>query len=248
MNDCNAAADRERDLLRVLNSMYSRAQSQSGGGTTPAMHEATRRAQRNYEAAHIQAQLEQARLQSTTNELTQATQDEVNAKNDLRNYLAGPPKRADKRRDRPAQGQKPHPKHPNPRFQGRGHRVGDGTPAPPAAVKKAVSDKSSQRAIDAFHATSHAAFDDYSKMTIFPAPPAPPCTQLACLRSSSSRALQACPCNIRAAFSDIQDLKTARVQWHPDKFSKCPESLRAGFQKKAQEVFVVVDALYKEQQ
>lgn len=89
-----------------------------------------------------------------------------------------------------------------------------------------------------------AAFADYSSMAVFPAPPVAPCTRLEC--RTQPRLLEACQCNIRAAFARMEVQRMERSRWHPDKFARCPEGKREGFQRMAGEVFVVVDAMIRE--
>lgn len=43
-----------------------------------------------------------------------------------------------------------------------------------------------------------------------------------------------------------EQLKQLRFSFHPDKFSKCPPELVQLFEKQAAEVFVVVEAVYRE--
>ena len=88
-----------------------------------------------------------------------------------------------------------------------------------------------------------AAFANLKTMDTFPAPPAWTCGSLAC--ETTDRAISACPCNLRVIFKGVADLKHERLRWHPDKFSICPEGCRESHQRKAKEVFVVVDSLYR---
>ncbi|KAK3712949.1 hypothetical protein LTR37_008834 [Vermiconidia calcicola] len=53
--------------------------------------------------------------------------------------------------------------------------------------------------------------------------------------------------NIKYLFGGSRDLRAERLCWHPDKFSRALEESRAVFQKKAKEVFVVIDAMYKKE-
>jgi hypothetical protein len=102
--------------------------------------------------------------------------------------------------------------------------------------------------IASFHTKAQHAFADCGAMTSFPEPPAFPCLKLACVESKKTRALQACPCNIKKAFqAPGVDLKKSRLQWHPDRFGRCPEAVRESFKLKAHEVFVVVKDLYEAQ-
>lgn len=91
------------------------------------------------------------------------------------------------------------------------------------------------------------AFADYTTMQNFPQPPVKACNNISC--QATRRSLQACSCNIRAAFMGTVDLdlKRERLAWHPDRFSACPEQFRVAFKHMAMEIFVVVDALYNEQ-
>jgi len=84
-------------------------------------------------------------------------------------------------------------------------------------------------------------------MRTFPQPPVEACKNAGCALSAKSRALKACPCNLRKAFvgQTKAALKQQRVQFHPDKFSQVPEEVRASVQQAAREVFVVVDGLYQ---
>lgn len=86
---------------------------------------------------------------------------------------------------------------------------------------------------------------EYEENKVFPAPPSKPCGEVSC--EAKERALQACECNIKTAFETIQDLelKTERLRWHPDKFTKA--SCGENAEEKAKEVFVVLDAMYKKQ-
>ncbi|KAM0723666.1 hypothetical protein Q7P37_000654 [Cladosporium fusiforme] len=89
-------------------------------------------------------------------------------------------------------------------------------------------------------------FTDYVNITEFPEVPIKNCAQLACANTTTSRALKACPCNIREALQRLskEQLKKLRVGFHPDKFGRCAEELREDFKKKAEEVFVVVNEMY----
>lgn len=65
---------------------------------------------------------------------------------------------------------------------------------------------------------------------------------------NGTRALTACACNIRQGlqFLSVAQLKDLRLIFHPDKFSKCRVDRVELFKKQASEVFVVVDAMYRE--
>jgi hypothetical protein len=91
-----------------------------------------------------------------------------------------------------------------------------------------------------------AAFKDYTGLSSFPAPPANACSKPSC--NDETRALAACACDIRKALNHLtaSQLKDLRVLFHPDKFSKCREDLVESFKRKANAVFVVVNAMYGE--
>lgn len=88
-------------------------------------------------------------------------------------------------------------------------------------------------------------FANYASLTEFPEPPAFPCANLECRARSSVRKLSACICNIRVVFAD-RNLKAERLRWHPDKFSSVLSEVREEWQGKAREMFVLLDALYRE--
>ena len=79
----------------------------------------------------------------------------------------------------------------------------------------------------------------------FPDPPFKPCGRQAC--AAESRALKACCCNIGEMLrqSDRNTLKAVRIFFHPDKFSACDAGVKQESQKKACEIFVVADHMYK---
>jgi hypothetical protein len=62
------------------------------------------------------------------------------------------------------------------------------------------------------------------------------------------RTLTACACNIWQGlqYLSVGQLKDLRVLSHPDKFSKCRADRVELFKKQASEVFVVVEAMYRE--
>ena len=122
-------------------------------------------------------------------------------------------------------------------------------------VKKPVPDNVNQQQtfsdrVRAWHTQVSEAFADYAAIDAFPQPPSQTnCIKATCQASKADRALTACPCDIRAAFSglDLAQLKSSRNSWHPDRFSRCDERRRDGYQKMAKEVFAVVQAMYDEQ-
>lgn len=92
------------------------------------------------------------------------------------------------------------------------------------------------------------AFASYSAMTAFPDPPVKPCVKLSCVATVKERALEACDCSMRAAFQVLAmtarvNPKKERFRWHPDKFSACTSDKKVEFQKKAKEVFVVLNGI-----
>ena len=99
-----------------------------------------------------------------------------------------------------------------------------------------------------------AAFTSYPTMTVFPSPPVhtfPHHHSLTCRtrqRYSLARSLEACDCAIRRAFQslDVCSISDERLRWHPDRFAMCPAEVRFEFQRKAQEVFDVLDMMYQQ--
>jgi len=81
--------------------------------------------------------------------------------------------------------------------------------------------------------------------TTFPAPPTWPCTTSPpCDRGI----LDACRHSIerlyRASGRDIEEvLKRGKLEWHPDKFAKCRSSCREEMQKKATQMFQIIQQL-----
>lgn len=114
---------------------------------------------------------------------------------------------------------------------------------------KRPSQMTLQELLDMWREDMAAAFADYSRMESFPTPPAlGPCSStIAC--GAETRMLKPCRCQIRHAFTttNIQNLKMERLRWHPDRFAKAPEEVREYCQKAANEIFIVVDRMYREQ-
>ncbi|KAH9809836.1 hypothetical protein Tdes44962_MAKER06077 [Teratosphaeria destructans] len=101
---------------------------------------------------------------------------------------------------------------------------------------------------ETYLALASQALSNHSTLTTFPEPPATPCANPSCHTTAPDRALRACACNIRSLFHSLstQDLRAWRVRFHPDRFALVPDQRgRAEMQRKAQEVFVVVDALFQ---
>lgn len=94
--------------------------------------------------------------------------------------------------------------------------------------------------------TVEEAFKDYTTLSSFPSPPASSCSKPTC--KSETRALAACACDIRQCLGHLtaSQVKDLRVLFHPDKFSKCREDLVEDFKKKANAVFIVINAMYGE--
>lgn len=100
----------------------------------------------------------------------------------------------------------------------------------------------------AWKQSADALFDDYAGMEVFPSPPVcKQCSKPTCAAAKSQRALGACACDIQRAFETLCLVaKDERVKWHPDRFSKCREDLREGFQKRAKEIFQVLNKMHAE--
>ncbi|KAK4629437.1 hypothetical protein CLAFUW4_08232 [Fulvia fulva] len=116
----------------------------------------------------------------------------------------------------------------------------------PAAPTARPTVTSFQAKIDQWRVDCEAAFADYANIKVFPAPP----TDTKCFKQAcrvEKRALTACRCQIRHAFSSVPglDFKKERIAWHPDRFSPCPKG-KEEFQAMAKEVFVVVDWMYRQ--
>ncbi len=106
---------------------------------------------------------------------------------------------------------------------------------------------SRKQLIEDWLVSSKVALVDPVALTTFPVPPAWPCPGKECRRSA--RSLAACSCNIREAFRHLdgypRSLKTERLKWHPDKFSRCSEDKVAKWKDMAKEVFVVVNEMWE---
>lgn len=89
-------------------------------------------------------------------------------------------------------------------------------------------------------------FKDYTILSSFPSPSASACSKPTC--KSETRALAACAFDIRQCLRHLtaSQLKDLRVLFHPDKFSKRREYVVEDFKKKANAVFVVINAMYNE--
>lgn len=106
--------------------------------------------------------------------------------------------------------------------------------------------------IQAWRTYAQNCFTNYYRILTFPAPPGGCRTKPSCL-SQKDRALLACDCAIKHAFKQSVTtkarMKQERTKWHPDKFSSCcpgDGEKKALMQKKAREVFVVVQSLCDE--
>lgn len=118
--------------------------------------------------------------------------------------------------------------------------------AAPLPASKAIP----ASAFAAWKAEVEKSFLDLSTMSDFPTFPSSSCAKLTCSSSAKNRKLEACGCDIEAAFRTTigfpASLKTERIRWHPDKFARCPEDLRGDFIAMACEVFVVIERLHNE--
>lgn len=86
---------------------------------------------------------------------------------------------------------------------------------------------------------------DTSNASDFPIPPTMVCSSIQCKRDRHLRHLDACPHALQSLFEEVLDVKAVRNKMHPDRFCKVDESLRANFQKMAEEIFVPADAVVK---
>lgn len=101
-------------------------------------------------------------------------------------------------------------------------------------------------AVAAYHAEAKATFADYAAIKAFPAPPTALCTNVSCMQTKGSRALEACGCNIRCLFEGMteKELKQAKLTLHPDRFNKVPdEAVRADCKAKAKEICAVLNSI-----
>jgi hypothetical protein len=93
-------------------------------------------------------------------------------------------------------------------------------------------------------------FTNYAALSWFPSPPASPCSNPSCMNATkdATRTLTACACNIRQGlqYLSVSQLKSLRLLFYPDKFSKCRADRVELFKRQASEVFVVVEAMYRE--
>lgn len=86
-------------------------------------------------------------------------------------------------------------------------------------------------------------------LTLFPDPPFRPCTEATpCLDNTI---LRACPHSMKKLYQasgrQYKELvQIERRRWHPDRFAKCPMESREEVQRKATELFKIVDRLSKE--
>lgn len=142
----------------------------------------------------------------------------------------GQPKEKPQRKEKPQPKEKPHP-----------------VPQPKSSPTRAAAKPATYKE---WILTAQQAFRDYTSLSSFPSPPARPCPKPSCMNEGQnrSRALTACVCNIRKGlqFLSVAQLKDLRLIFHPDKFSKCRVDRVELFKKQASEVFVVVDAMYRE--
>lgn len=101
-------------------------------------------------------------------------------------------------------------------------------------------------AVREWHYQTIFAFAKPANMTTFPVPPIANCSDAAC-KLKPGIFHPVCTCSIKAAFKSLQqqglNMKQERKRFHPDKFSSCPPSKVDEFKQKANDVFVVADAL-----
>lgn len=104
-----------------------------------------------------------------------------------------------------------------------------------------------QSQIDAFFHAVDLALADPSTVTRFPQPPPFLCAAHA--DACPKVALGLCACCIESLFTSssarMEELKTLRLKFHPDKFSRCDEQVRQKVQAEASEVFKIADALWR---
>jgi hypothetical protein len=115
-------------------------------------------------------------------------------------------------------------------------------PRPRGAPRPAKPTTSKSKIVTEYLANLDSALADKSK---FPEVPAWDCHDPVCKLKAASRALKACPCNIRSVFENT-DVRYFRLKFHPDKFCSAKEDVKSMMQKKAQEVFVVLDSISNE--
>lgn len=135
------------------------------------------------------------------------------------------------------------------RYESFGHPERDQSNAnssTPPLRPKTVGNEVAVDRLSTWREVADNALADYSAIEIFPTPPGGCCDKLACRLARKDRALEACDCQIRAAFIGIDPSKE-RLLWHPDKFGKCPPRYREAYQKMAGEVFRVLQAMYDSQ-
>lgn len=89
------------------------------------------------------------------------------------------------------------------------------------------------------------AFVNIANLTDLPEPPAFTCMNRECETRKHERALAACACNIRTLFAG-RNVKAERLRFHPDKFSSVAVEVREMIQRKAKEMFVTLDTMYRE--
>ncbi|KAK5126312.1 hypothetical protein LTR85_010548 [Meristemomyces frigidus] len=122
-------------------------------------------------------------------------------------------------------------------------RPRDSTTLPPP------TDRASK--METWRSTAKASFKDRAAMIAFPEPVAWPCYEQDCRKQDKSdRALRACECNIKAAFSGLDDkqLKKERHEFHPDRFAVCSEEKREVWQKMATEVFTAISSMLRQEE
>ncbi|KAK3069823.1 hypothetical protein LTR53_011549 [Teratosphaeriaceae sp. CCFEE 6253] len=120
-------------------------------------------------------------------------------------------------------------------------------PLDPTKPARKPAARTTSAQIENWHAACVTAFADKTRLRAFPQPPSEPCNNAACALTATTRALMACPCNVRKLFHG-RATKQERLAFHPDRFSSVPDEAKGVIQQAAREVFVVVDGLYQGRQ
>lgn len=117
-------------------------------------------------------------------------------------------------------------------------------PAFPRPLQRSGSKKYKfESAFDGWRREVDEAFEDYSKIEIFPAPPG----KCRALRCQADKKASICRCVIKEAFGKVEDLEAELKRWHPDRFAVCAADKRKTFQNMAEEVCMVVSEMIQKQ-
>ena len=143
----------------------------------------------------------------------------------------------------------PRPKTPPPRPKTppRPQESPSGLKKPKPFVRPGILPSKSR--IDYWFHEVDTALANPSNLTAFPKPPYFLCEVRGdkCPRA----ALGLCECCIHDLFASdgrMDDLKSLRLKFHPDKFSRCAEEVRERVQGEAAEMFKVVDAMWRREE